>query len=277
MIPVPLPVTHPITSSTTSTASTLSTADTSSWSPTPVTSLLTVTGQVKTITITPTQPPEATTTTAPANSDGGVFTHPGNVAGLVVGLVLLAFISAAGCFFYCLRRCHRRPVSPAAVSENDGGTPQRRPSRMSQMGLLAGGRGPLGEKVISQIPTSDWGPPSSTRSPDTTSSPLDRRRSFPLVVDQRLDPGTLWSPHHDNDSRISIRSLQDDQDYSRRMLRVSANSIHLVRKCPIAKPHRLPTPITESLLPIYDDNFTYTTSILLFRRTTFRSGAISAA
>ncbi|MCJ1362058.1 hypothetical protein MMC16_001160 [Acarospora aff. strigata] len=97
--------------------------------------------------------------------------------------------------------------------------------RMSQMGLIAGGRGPLGEKVLSPIQTGGWGGGSPSKSPDTTTSPLDKRRSFPLIVDQRLDPGTLWSPHHDNDSRISIRSLQDDQDYSRRMLRI-ANPDH---------------------------------------------------
>lgn len=88
------------------------------------------------------------------------------------------------------------------------------------MGLLAGGRGPLGEKILAPIQTGGWGTGISNKSPET-SSPLDKRGSYPLVVDQRLDPGTLWSPHHDNDSRISVRSLQDDQDYSRRMLRVS--------------------------------------------------------
>jgi len=105
-------------------------------------------------------------------------------------------------------------------SETGDATPQRRPSRISQMGLIAGARGPLGEKVLSPIQTGGWGTGNSSKSPDT-SSPLDKRASYPLVVDQRLDPGTLWSPHHDNESRISVRSLQDDQDYSRRMLRVS--------------------------------------------------------
>ena len=187
-----------------------------------------MTGQVKTITITPTQPPKATTTAQPAASEGGFFTHPGKVAGLFVGVGLFIFIATAGSILWCVRRHHRRPLTPAADSEPDDDIRQRRPSRMSQMGLIAAGRGPLGEKVLSPIQTSDWGPASSTKSPDTNSSPLDKRRSFPLIVDQRLDPGTLWSPHHDNDSRISVRSLQDDQDYSRRMLRVSANQIHLI-------------------------------------------------
>lgn len=182
-----------------------------------------MTGQVKTITITPTEPPQATTTAQPVSSNGGFLSHPGRVAGLFVGLGLLVFVATAGSILYCVRRHHRRPLSPAVESDHDDDIPQRRPSRMSQMGLIAGGRGPLGEKVLSPIQTSDWGPASSTRSPETTSSPLDKRRSFPLIVDQRLDPGTLWSPHHDNASRISIRSLQDDQDYSRRMLRVSAD------------------------------------------------------
>ncbi len=179
-----------------------------------------MTGQVKTITITPTQPPGPTETAQAAETRDSFLSHPGRVAGLFVGLGILIFLATAGSILYCVRRHHRRPDSPVAESESLDDTPQRRPSRMSQMALISAGRGPLGEKVLSPIQTGDWGAGTSTKSPDTA-SPLDRRRSFPLVVDQRLDPGTLWSPHHDNDSRISVRSLQDDQDYSRRMLRVS--------------------------------------------------------
>ena len=53
---------------------------------------------------------------------------------------------------------------------------------------------------------------------------MDRRRSSnPMrIVDQRLNPTAVWNPLHDNGSHASIGSFRDDQDYSRRMLRVSA-------------------------------------------------------
>lgn len=41
------------------------------------------------------------------------------------------------------------------------------------------------------------------------------------ITDQRLDPGQVWMRfENDNASRMSVRSLRDDQDYSRRVLRV---------------------------------------------------------
>ncbi|KAI9875605.1 MAG: hypothetical protein M1830_008003 [Pleopsidium flavum] len=58
------------------------------------------------------------------------------------------------------------------------------------MGLIAGARGPLGERVLAPIQTGGWATGNSSKSPDT-SSPLDKRASFPLVVDQRLDPGVF--------------------------------------------------------------------------------------
>ena len=58
----------------------------------------------------------------------------------------------------------------------------------------------------------------SEKSPADT---LERRSSYPRIVDQRLEPTALWNPIHDNGSHVSVRSFRDDQDYSRRMLRVS--------------------------------------------------------
>ncbi len=99
--------------------------------------------------------------------------------------------------------------------------PQRRPSRLSQMGLVSGTPRSAGEKGISSIQTSGWGPSTNAeKSPSDVNTPLDLRSSYPRIVDQRLDPIALWNPLHDNGSHVSVRSFQDDQDYSRRMLRV---------------------------------------------------------
>lgn len=105
-------------------------------------------------------------------------------------------------------------------------TPQRRLSKLSEMGLVSGTPQTAGDKRLSSIQTSGWGASTNVeKSPSDANTPLDLRSSYPRVVDQRLDPVALWNPLHDNGSHISIRSFQDDQDYSRRMLRVGNSTL----------------------------------------------------
>ena len=86
------------------------------------------------------------------------------------------------------------------------------------MGLIGGATGSQRERIAPTIQTSGLGTGNgSEQSPADT---LDRRNSYPRVVDQRLEPTALWNPIHDNGSHVSVRSFRDDQDYSRRMLRV---------------------------------------------------------
>ena len=62
------------------------------------------------------------------------------------------------------------------------------------------------------------------KSPVDTIEPVSRRVSGPMrVVDQRLDPDSMWSQEHGNGSHTSLRSFRDDRDYSRRMLRVGSS------------------------------------------------------
>ncbi len=106
-----------------------------------------------------------------------------------------------------------------AVSSYASGeqTPQRRPSRLSQMGLLGGGSRPMSERVP-PIDTSGWGPGgSSEKSPDEI-TPGDRRASHLSMHDSRLEPSVLMQRRDHNGSFVS---LGDHQDYSRRVLRVS--------------------------------------------------------
>ena len=147
-----------------------------------------------------------------------------------MAIVLLLLI--AGVIWYFLRRSRRRQPAAANLPSGVGSsTPQRRPSRLSQMGLV----GPAGTQrertgpTVPVIQTSGWGPSNgSEKSPADTLSAVDRRSSYPRVVDQRLEPTALWNPLHDNGSHVSIRSFRDDQDYSRRMLRVSPLSYRIV-------------------------------------------------
>ena len=190
---------------------------------------MTVTGQAKTLTITPTAPPANTVSTNASNSGNGLFSSSGKVAGLFVGIAVAILILAALAIYFRTRR--KRTAQLAAYRATIGDeTPQRRPSRLSQMGLVGGSQQASGERRLPSIQTSGWGPGTSVeKSPDDTTTPLDPRASYPRVVDQRLDPVALWNPLHDNGSHVSIRSFRDDQDYSRRMLRVSSSILFVPR------------------------------------------------
>ncbi|KZF22905.1 hypothetical protein L228DRAFT_268280 [Xylona heveae TC161] len=179
------------------------------WTPTPVTTVMTITGQVRTVTMTPTVAPSSVLPVS-KHSDGGFFSHAGKVAGLFVGIALIILLVAGMIFFCCWRRRqHLRDVAAESTSSEEG--PSRRPSRtMSENGLLSGF---MGEKVPS---TSSHRAGSSENDPEP-----GRSGRLPRVVDQRLDPTSLYSPVHDNSSRASVRSLRDDQDYSRRVLRLT--------------------------------------------------------
>ena len=83
--------------------------------------------------------------------------------------------------------------------------------------------------TVPSIQTSGWGPGNSTDKSPADTLNADRRSSYPRVVDQRLEPTALWNPLHDNGSHVSVRSFRDDQDYSRRMLRVSPDYTPFVK------------------------------------------------
>ena len=184
---------------------------------------MTVTGQIKTLTITPTAPP-AQTALAQATKKSDFFSDPGKVAGVFVVVALAVLAIAGALIWFCLRR--RRHADAIAVASVAGGeTPQRRPSRLSQMGLLGSGRRKKAQNTVPPIQTSGWGPSDNAEKSPTDTTPIDARSSYPRIVDQRLDPVALWNPIHDNGSHVSIRSLQDNQDYSRRMLRVSLHNL----------------------------------------------------
>lgn len=180
---------------------------------------MTVTGEVKTLTVTPTAPPEAATTIAadvPEKKNG--FWQNKTQVGVTFFFVAAIIIAAiAGAFWFFLRR-NRNADVVTVPSTTGNNTPQRRPSRLSQMGLIGTDNR---QPTVPGIVTTNMGTNNgSEKSPADTLNP-DRRSSYPQMVDQRLEPTAVWNPLHDNGSHASIRSFRDDQDYSRRMLRVS--------------------------------------------------------
>lgn len=198
------------TSAQTSISSPPSTTD----QPTQVyTSVMTVTGQVKTIVVTPTSLSDPSSLGQGATSSGGVST--GKVVGIVLGVALGLGLLIGLAVWLWLRRKHqnqsRASSQIGAYATEDGDpnrtTPSRQVSQISSSGLL--GRGP-------RIVTAGYRPSNSNstdpRSPDTLSSNGIDRRS--LGTDQRLNPYALYA--HE-EARMSSVSLQDNQDYSRQL------------------------------------------------------------
>merc|ERR1711977_692302 len=161
------------TASTTTTRRSSTTSSTSStWTPTPVTSLETITGQVRTVTVTPTVPPnaQATNELTPANKGGGGL-GTGGAVGLTVGLV--ALIAAAVFFFLRKRRRDQEAADNLSRRGSSAGfgaaaVPSRTMSENSRYVLGTDGR-----RVV------------ETWEPGETA---EVRRSRLIPVDQRLDP-----------------------------------------------------------------------------------------
>ena len=190
---------------------------------------------MRTLTITPTQPPAAIQTVVQASAENNTsFSQsPGKIAGVSVAVVLICAALIAAVLWFCLRRRRRNEEALPVPSTAGGDTPQRRPSRLSQMGLIGGAATSTQKsRTPPTIVTSGWGPGTSNSTEKSPADTLERRGSYPRVFDQRLEPTALWNPLHDNGSHISVRSFRDDQDYSRRMLRVSpAHYMHLMTNC----------------------------------------------
>ena len=173
---------------------------------------MTVTGQIKTVLVTPTSAEPAATSSAslpkPNTAARGIST--GKVVGIVIGVALgLGLLIGLGVFFW-LRRKHRnsdRGPSPDGSYHSGGRAPlpSRQVSQMSSSTLL--GKTPM-------LQTKGLGPSDTVRSAGTGSSGFDRRS---LGTDQRLNPNALYA--HE-EAAISSVSLQDNHDYSRQ-LRVS--------------------------------------------------------
>ena len=161
---------------------------------------------------------------SPSTSGGGAgsfFDNAGRVAGVFTVLALLVAALVFAVFWYIRRRKQKgAPLgadSPTSESFRGGlignAAQEKRSSRsMSTLGLTApyaSDKPPLPPPIITSNSASSGG------SGGLLGITPDR------VTDQRLDPGQVWMRfENDNASRMSVRSLRDDQDYSRRVLRV---------------------------------------------------------
>ena len=162
------------------------------------------------------------------------MSHPGKVAGLFVGVGLIVCSLIAALIWFLLRR--KRNALAEKYASTAGGTPQRQVSKLSTIGLLGGTRRSKKRKSVPGIQTSGsgWGPGDANEKSPTDTPVEYHRSSYPRVVDQRLEPTSLWNPIHGNGSHVSVQSLQDNHDYSRRMLRASDTPLVVTLSCSIA-------------------------------------------
>jgi cell wall integrity and stress response component len=173
------------------------------WTPTPVISLETVTGQVRTVTVTPTAPPNAAGTALAATSREKLSTAAAvgltiGLVALIIGLVLLAF--------FCWRRREKErnrdggdDLWRGSRSGLDGPVPSRTMSESSRFVLNTDGR-----QVVES-----W---------EAENVAGTRRSRLMTTVDPRLDPfAKVYQRGLDGKSRESVNTIRDDQDYSRRI------------------------------------------------------------
>ena len=177
---------------------------------------------------------------------------------VVIGLLIVALCALCIWCIFLRRRKGEYPID--SNNSNSYGpsnrtpptaTPQRRSSRLSQLGFLGRSRSFSVERNLPQIQTNGLSA-SEKRPGNDSTTPTDRRSSFPMrFVDQRLDPVAVWNPLHSNGSHVSVSSFRDDRDYSRRMLRVSHPLlIHLLRSA-LININRLPILMTNESSETY--------------------------
>ncbi|KAI5811284.1 hypothetical protein DFH27DRAFT_19816 [Peziza echinospora] len=189
-------------------------------SPTPTSpwvSVITIDGPPKTVTFTPSGWVDPTA--APDSTDnGGFFSNTGRVAGVftVIAILVIALVLAT-IWFIRRQRSKGAPLGADSPTPDSfggvmiAGTHDKRRSRsMSTLGL------------VTPFSGSDKPPPIVTTNSASSGSQAQSAITPDRVTDQRLDPGQVWMRfENDNASRMSVRSLRDDQDYSRRVLRLA--------------------------------------------------------
>ncbi|TID15258.1 hypothetical protein E2P81_ATG08324 [Venturia nashicola] len=193
----------PTTSASPVIASTTAKAAIIPQTPTPVTQVQVVTqsGQIVTQTITTT--PSMPASTDEASPKSGIA--PGYIAAAAIaGLLGLAFI-VAGIWFFMRRRKER-----AGEKGFQGGSlrdMQRNTSVHSKAGLLANRNGvpAINTRHSGQLLVDEAGTPVSPMS--------ERRKSQPLIWDQRLNPNALMA--NENGSKTSLNTIDDHRDYGR--------------------------------------------------------------
>ncbi|KAI0098745.1 hypothetical protein GGR51DRAFT_565444 [Nemania sp. FL0031] len=189
---------HSTSTSTSTSLPDASTKTTGTTTPTPTTSVKTVTAggtvSLETVTVTPAPTAGSGDESGVSSSSHGLST--GATVGVVVGVLGVVAILAGLGVFFCLQR-RRRQREEALTS---------RPHSH-----LSGSAGMMGTPTTGMA--SVW---------DGENTSTGRRSSRLMPHDPRMDPfATNIYGRFENKSRESINTLQDNQDYSRKVLRTT--------------------------------------------------------
>jgi cell wall integrity and stress response component len=181
----------------TATKSPSSTTTSESVSKPPAVTTITVGGNVRTVTA----PSEPTATDDSSVVDNpGSSLQPGAIAGIVIGVIGgLAVIALAIWFCFFKRRRENEEANGLGSPMRGGGSPGRMATPKS---------GEVSENRFAGTPGG---------SVAATWDSQNKRRSHLMPVDPRLDPFATGIYPDQNRSRESFNSLQDNQDYSRRV------------------------------------------------------------
>lgn len=201
--PSPSPITS--TSQQTSSTPSITTSVTSlAWTPTPITSVKTISGSGLTVTVTPTAPPTITTSTPMSISDSKNGLTTGAAVALTAGLVILVAVFCSIIYLYLRKRRENSLQGVESLGDRGGSSagfggqiPSRTMSENSRYVLGTDGR-----RVVEAWEFKDETGP--------TKSKL-------VPVDPRLDPFAPVYRTGENKSRDSVNTLRDDLDYSRRV------------------------------------------------------------
>lgn len=190
------------------TSSSQTSSASSSWTPTPITSVqtMTVSGVVVTQTVTSMSTPPPTLLESQKKSSSA-----GTIAGAVVGaLAGLALVGAFLFWFLFWRRRNQNENQAESSAGTSRSPPRRNTSTLSRTGLLKSERDVLPPVVTA---TSRNSRNLDYLDHESISPISERRNSRPLYYDQRLNPSALMV--HDNGSHSSFMTMEDNRDYTR--------------------------------------------------------------
>jgi cell wall integrity and stress response component len=168
--------------------------------PGPTVHTVTVSGVIKTVTTTPTPTPgDGSAALATSQQSKGLST--GATVGIAIGVVGIVVVAGIFLFMYYMKRKRRDAEDGLFTASRRGSSP----------GMLSTPKtGEASENRFADIPNPGpvW----------DVSSANAKRRSHLMPIDPRLDPFAKGIYVRDqNKSHDSIGSLQDNQDYSRRI------------------------------------------------------------
>ncbi|EFE45135.1 ER membrane protein Wsc4, putative [Trichophyton verrucosum HKI 0517] len=190
------------TSSSSSTKTSKTTTSPASTTTDPTASITTVEGRVTTITV-----PNAPAQTHPPASNEGSSLSGGAIAGIIIGtLAVFAIFTGIILWLFCFRRRQQAKIDDSYRSPfHESPVPQ-----------------PIFENTLSsRVPAMRVAPVANGNGTTAGSRGSTARLSIPAFTDHRMKKDALVYSHGGRHSNVS---LQDNQDYSRPVLRVSRPS-----------------------------------------------------